>query len=70
MGLSQTELGQKIGLSQERISSIESRPEKVAFDQLLTVLMALDAEFVIVPRTRPEGSAWWIPGRSPAGEAQ
>jgi HTH-type transcriptional regulator/antitoxin HipB len=49
-GLSQTELGDKLGLSQERISRIERFPEKVTLDQLLTVLMALDAELQIAPR--------------------
>ena len=44
---SQFELGQKIGLSQERISAIENHPERVTFDQLLTVLMALDAELIV-----------------------
>jgi predicted XRE-type DNA-binding protein len=48
--LSQTQLGSIIGLSQERISRIERCPEKVTFDQLLTVLMALDAEFQAGPR--------------------
>jgi HTH-type transcriptional regulator/antitoxin HipB len=49
-GLSQAGLGQKLGLSQERISRIERFPEKVTLDQLLTVLMALDAELQVVPR--------------------
>jgi len=46
-GLSQAELGRQIGLSQERISVIESHPERVTLDQLLTILMKLDAEFVV-----------------------
>jgi HTH-type transcriptional regulator/antitoxin HipB len=49
-GLSQAGLGQKLGLSQERISRIERFPEKVTLDQLLTVLMVLDAELQVVPR--------------------
>jgi HTH-type transcriptional regulator/antitoxin HipB len=49
-GLSQTALGAKIGLSQERISRIENRPESVTVDQLLTVLMALDAALAVEPR--------------------
>lgn len=49
-GLSQAGLGQKLGLSQERISRIERFPEKVTLDQLLTVLMALDAELQVLPR--------------------
>lgn len=54
-GLSQADLGRKIGLSQERISRIERMPEKVTFDQILTVLMALDAELQLVPRTSDSG---------------
>jgi len=45
------ELGKKIGLSQERISVIENHPERVSIDQLLTLLMALDAELQVMPRT-------------------
>jgi HTH-type transcriptional regulator / antitoxin HipB len=58
-GLSQSEFGRKIGLSQERISAIENRPERVTMDQLLTVLMALGVELVIKPRlpdARPPGT--------------
>jgi len=50
-GWSQFELGKKIGLSQERISVIENHPERVSMDQLLTLLMALDAELQIAHRT-------------------
>jgi HTH-type transcriptional regulator / antitoxin HipB len=48
---SQVELGQKIGLSQERISVIENHPERVSIDQLLTILMALGAELQVERRT-------------------
>lgn len=50
---SQAELGRMIGLSQERVSAIENHPEKVTFDTLLTVLMALDAEFLVADLTQP-----------------
>ena len=53
-GLSQAALGVKIGLSQERISRIESRPEAVTLNQLLTVLMALDAGLAVEPRISPQ----------------
>ena len=43
-GWSQFELGKRIGLSQERISVIENHAERISIDQLLTVLMALEAE--------------------------
>lgn len=52
-GWSQAELGERVGLSQERISAIERRPEKVQFDQLLIILMALDAELTVGPRAAP-----------------
>ena len=57
-GLSQAALGRKVGLSQERISAIENHSERIATDQLLTLLMALGTELVIRPRSlevkRPE----------------
>jgi len=52
-GINQSEFGRRIGLSQERISAIESHPEKITTDQLLTILMALGTELVIKPR-KPE----------------
>ena len=58
-GLNQTQFGRRVGLSQERISAIETHPEKITTDQLLTILMALGMELVIKPRTRetsPRGS--------------
>ena len=52
-GWSQLELGKRMGLSQERISVIEKHPERMSVDQLLTVLMVLDAELHVEPRTPP-----------------
>lgn len=58
--LNQSELGRKVGLSQERISAIENHPERVTTDQLLTLLMALGVELVIKPRsTRAGQSGAW-----------
>ncbi|WP_420473790.1 helix-turn-helix domain-containing protein [Noviherbaspirillum sp. ST9] len=63
-GWSQEQLGTRIGLSQERIAKIEGAPEKVSFDSLLTLLMALDAEFHVVDRQAPhetrqdQGEGW------------
>ncbi|HEY8608025.1 MAG TPA: helix-turn-helix domain-containing protein [Noviherbaspirillum sp.] len=56
-GLSQTALGQKIGLSQERVSKIENHPENVTFDQILTLLMALDAILTVEPREQAAASS-------------
>jgi HTH-type transcriptional regulator/antitoxin HipB len=58
-GWSQTELGRRIGLSQERISSIERQPERVTVGQLLTLLMALDAELRIQARQPPPPTEPW-----------
>ena len=62
-GWSQAELGRRVGLSQERISAIESRPEKVNLDTLLTLAMALDAELSIGARvhaaTAPASGEQW-----------
>lgn len=55
-GLSQSDLGRRLGLSQERISVIENHPEKITVDQFLTVLMALDAELCVGARQPSERS--------------
>jgi HTH-type transcriptional regulator / antitoxin HipB len=55
-GLNQAEFGRRVGLSQERISAIESHPERITTDQLLTLLMALGTELVIKPRDSPASS--------------
>ena len=51
---SQTDLGRRIGLSQERISTIENHPENVTMDNLLTIMMALEVHFCVV---EPEPAA-------------
>ena len=58
-GWSQTELGRRVGLSQERISSIERQPERITVSQLLTVLMALDGELLVAARPPSEPSQSW-----------
>jgi len=56
LGFNQSEFGSRVGLSQERISAIESHPEKITTDQLLTILMAMGMELVIKPRTTTSSS--------------
>ena len=58
-GWSQTELGRRIGLSQERISSIERQPERITVGQLLTVLMALNGELLLDTRPLPSPAQAW-----------
>lgn len=62
-GWSQEQLGNRIGLSQERIAKIENAPEKVRFDALLTLMMALGAEFHVADSGNPtvaktDGDIW------------
>ena len=54
---SQTELGRRVGLSQERISAMENHPETVTMDKLLTLLMALEAHFTVVEQNTTPQSA-------------
>ncbi len=58
-GWSQRQFGERIGLSQERISAIENHPERITVDQFLTVLMALDAEMAIGKRRPPAPDSPW-----------
>ena len=58
-GWSQTELGRRVGLSQERISTIERQPERVTLGQLLTVLMALDAQLRVERRSQAPVPGPW-----------
>lgn len=70
-GLSQDALGRKIGLSQERISKIENHPERVTFDQILTVLMALGVNLTVEPResaVQPKPSGKRAAGKVPDDE--
>jgi len=65
-GWSQAELGEKIGMSQTRIAKIENAPEKVAFNTLLTILMALDAEFQVAAHATQDGIPSEVPPTSDA----
>lgn len=46
-GLTQEELGRRLGLGQGRVSAIEKRPESISVVQLLEVLAALDVRLVL-----------------------
>jgi HTH-type transcriptional regulator/antitoxin HipB len=51
-GLTQTALGQRIGVKQVRMADIEKNPGAVSFDQLLQVLHALDARLLLADTQR------------------
>lgn len=61
---SQTDLGRRIGLSQERISAIENHPENVTMDNLFTVMMALEVHFSVVEQEPAAAAA------APVGDAR
>jgi HTH-type transcriptional regulator / antitoxin HipB len=55
-GMSQAELGQRIGVSQSRLARIEGDPSSVSFDQLLDLLHALGTQLVLETDDRRLGS--------------
>ncbi len=46
-GLTQTELGLRIGVKQTRMADIEKDPGSVSLDQLIQILHALDARMLL-----------------------
>lgn len=52
LGLTQSALGDRVGLRQETISLIETGNPATRLDTMLSVLAALDLEFRIAARTR------------------
>ena len=52
-GLSQTELAQRLDLSQSRMSYMELEPSSIALDQLLRLCSALHLELVVQTKAPP-----------------
>jgi len=46
-GLTQQQLGERVGVSQRIIARIEANPSNVRFDRILQVIAGLDAELLI-----------------------
>lgn len=62
-GLTQEQLGQRIGVTQKRIARIEAAPEKTAYDQIARIVTALGGRLVIDDSARhrvaePEPGTW------------
>jgi HTH-type transcriptional regulator/antitoxin HipB len=51
-GMTQTALGERVGVKQVRIADIEKNPGAVSLDQLLQVLHALDARLLLADTQR------------------
>jgi len=61
-GLTQAQLGERIGVKQVRVADIERAPGSVSLDQLLQVLYALDARLLLAdapPHKASEPGADW-----------
>jgi HTH-type transcriptional regulator/antitoxin HipB len=67
-GLSQGQLGTRVGVSQGRIAQIEAQPGTVSLDQILRLLQALGADMVIRPRDESTATAAdaGVPALAPA----
>lgn len=65
-GLSQAELGSKLGVGQTRIARIEGNPTAIRVEQLLEVLGALDVQLVLhdTRPLQPESSPLSTPRQS------
>ncbi len=62
-GLTQEQLGQRLGVSQKRIARIESAPQVTAFDQIARMVTAMGYRLVIeappVHRVSEPGADAW-----------
>jgi HTH-type transcriptional regulator/antitoxin HipB len=59
LDLSQTDVAGRLGLSQNRISELESRPETLTVEQLLALLNVLGLELQIEERAAGKPKAEW-----------
>ncbi|MDR6538347.1 helix-turn-helix domain-containing protein [Variovorax soli] len=58
-GLSQTELANRMGISQSRISHMELHPESVSLEQLLALFGLLGMELMVQSRSDASASQEW-----------
>jgi len=49
-GLTQKDMGEKLGISQRRVAAIEANPESARFERILQMLSELEADIVIRDR--------------------
>jgi len=57
LGLTQTDMGQKLGVSQRVFARNETSPEKVHFERILQICSELDMDLIIRERNRDENKA-------------
>jgi HTH-type transcriptional regulator/antitoxin HipB len=51
LGLTQAQLGMRLGVEQARIGKIERNPGSISVEQLLHLLAVLESELLIRPKT-------------------
>jgi len=51
-GMTQKDMGEKLGITQRRVAAIEASPESARFERILQMLSVLDADLVIRERSR------------------
>jgi HTH-type transcriptional regulator/antitoxin HipB len=57
--LSQTEVAGRLGLSQNRLSELESRPETLTVEQMLALLNLLGLEMMLAERAGGNSKVEW-----------
>jgi HTH-type transcriptional regulator/antitoxin HipB len=68
-GLTQAQLGQRLGIGQVRMAEIEARPGLVSVDQLVKLLSALGAGLVVRDREGRSAAPAAEPAPDPASSA-
>jgi HTH-type transcriptional regulator/antitoxin HipB len=58
-GFSQTDVAFKLGVSQARVSAIESKPALLTLERLIALANLLDLEVVLRDRSRQRTTAGW-----------
>ena len=59
LGLSQAEVAARLGISQNRLSELELRPERLTLDRLLALVGVLGLELAIGDKPPPRGDSEW-----------
>jgi len=59
LDLSQTEVATRLGLSQNRLSELESRPETLTVAQLLALLNVLGLEMTVTEASATKSKSEW-----------
>ncbi len=59
LSLTQQEVGKKVGLAQNVVSSLEKSPDRAGLARIFKLLAALDLELVVRPRGKSVRQSGW-----------